>query len=86
MQQLAVSIAGLPLQLVLISDGTVAFVLTAYGRCVIDQPEDASQVSAMFDESGFSIGVESQLAYNVAYRYKEIPCMLAWLKQERLSL
>lgn len=84
--QMAVPLAGLPLNLVLISDGSLAFVKTHNFKCIVDQPEDDKKVAAMFDEEDFSIGTERQLAYNVAYRYSEIPCMLQWLLEQNLQL
>lgn len=84
MHQLPIKLGSLPINLVLISDGSVAFVKAGNFKTICDFPEDENEVDAIFDEAGFQLGNTDNFCYNVAYRYKEIPDMLAWLVKQNL--
>lgn len=71
-----------PVNLVLLSNGTLVFVRVANVGVLVDQaPKDG--VEALFTDNGFTIGNE-ELWYNTIYRYKEKPEMLKWLQQQNL--
>ena len=73
----------MPINLLLLSNGSVAFVRVANFKTLFDQSEHGG-VSAIFYEDSFSIGSETY-QYNVAYAYKEIPDMFCWLKVQKLE-
>jgi hypothetical protein len=81
--QIAVPLGNLPVQLICISNGTVAFVRTQDFGAIFDHPENG--VSAKFTNESFSLGQEDFI-YNTAYRYKEIDVMLSWLTQQQLEM
>ena len=85
MHQLPIKLGSLPINLVLISNGSVAFVKAGNFTTIFDFPEDKNDVEAIFSYSDFCIGNAEGLCYNVAYKYKEIPDMLAWLQQQNLQ-
>lgn len=82
MFQLQVPIGKMPVNLVLLSNGTLAFVKVYNFSVIYDMPEDG--VNAVFMEDGFMIE-DDEFEYNVAYNYKAHPSMLAWLKQQNLQ-
>lgn len=83
--QLAIPVARLPISIVLISDGTLAFVRTAAFHSIIDQPTCENCPTAIFTEQGFTIG-EDSFDYNVKYLYKECGMMLQWLVAQKLEM
>ena len=85
MHQLPIKLGSLPINLVLISDGSVAFVKAGNFKTICDSGDDGKQIVAIFDESGFQLGNTDNFCYNVAYKYKEIPDMLQWLMQQNLQ-
>lgn len=85
MHQLPIRLGSLPISLVLISDGSVAFVKSCNFKTICDVPEGVGEVVAIFDNEGFQLGNTSNFCYNVAYKYKEIPDMLSWLQQQNLQ-
>lgn len=78
----------LGIQLVLVSDGRVIFERTFTFVPTYDYSKDG--VTAVFDNEGFSLAPAGQdwdeYQWGVAYPYKEIPTMLAWLKQQNMQL
>jgi hypothetical protein len=81
MFQVQVPIAGLPVHLILLSDGSLVFIKVGRVGVIFDMPDTG--VQAIFDERGFSIdGVE--YSYNTIYNYKMTPSMLTWLQQQNL--
>ena len=83
--QIQVAIANMPVNLVLLSNSTLAFVRVAQFKALFDTPPFEYGISAAFYEEDFSLGGET-FAYNTAYEYKNIPNMLKWLQQQRLQL
>jgi len=83
MFQVQVPIGNLPVQLVLLSDGTLVFVRVANISCIIDQAPEGG-VGAVFYDDHFLVGNE-ELWYNTIYRYKDKPDMLKWLQQQTLQ-
>jgi predicted nucleic-acid-binding protein len=73
-----------PVQLVLLSDGSLVFVRVAKVGYLLDQDNEGNTV-AVFTDENFTIGNE-ELWYNTIYRYKEKPGMLDWLKNQNLVL
>lgn len=86
MHQLQIKLGSLPISLVLISDGSVAFVKSCNFKAICDSgDDDGKQIVAIFDNEGFQLGNTDNFCYNVAYRYKEIPDMLKYLQQQNLQ-
>lgn len=83
MMQVQVSIANMPVNLVLNSEGSLAFIRVADFKTIFDQPE--SGINAVFNADGFSIEDE-KFVYNQFYQYKQMPQMLEWLKQQNMEL
>lgn len=81
MYQVQVPICGLPVHLILLSDGTLVFIRVAKVGVIFDMPEDG--LDAILTDDGFSIAGED-FWYNTIYKYKEIPNMLTWLQQQKL--
>lgn len=72
----------MPINLVLLGTGHVAFIRVAAFKALFDQCEEGG-VSAEFYEGDFSVGGEV-FQYNTSYPYKELPDMLKWLKAQSL--
>lgn len=75
--QIAVPIGTLPLQLVCISDASIAFVKTQDFATIVDD-------GATFSKDGFTIGKEDY-QYSTKIYYKEIPDVLQWLVAQKLE-
>lgn len=73
----------MPVNLVLLSNETLAFVRVADFKALFDMAPTPQGVSAAFYEQLFTID-EVEYDYNTAYAYKSIPKMLSWLQQQRL--
>ena len=89
MHTLQVPIGSMPVNLILLSNRTLAFARVANFEALLDQPEDKSSVSAFFYSDGFTLsrGEESaDFDYNITYKYYEIPMMLDWLIKQNLQL
>ena len=88
MQQVQVQLGSLPVILICLSTGEVVFVKRHDFKTIIDSPEQG--LIAMFSNDGFSITDNNKVAhsfdYSVMYRYKDIPAMLQYLKQQELEL
>lgn len=82
MLQVQIPIGQMPINLILLSDGTVVFIKVATFGVIFDQKLDG--VSAIFEDDHFTLA-ESEFYYNTIYRYKEIPEMLQWLQQQNLQ-
>ena len=83
MMQMQVTVANMPINVVLLSNETLAFVRVADFKALFDMAPSPKGVGAAFYEQMFAIdGVDYE--YNTAYTYKQIPGMLAWLQQQRL--
>ena len=82
MYQIQLPLVAMPINLLFLSNGQVAFVRVANHKALFDQAE-AGGVSAVFYEDCFSIGSEAY-QYNTSYNYKEIADMLAYLKAQNL--
>lgn len=80
--QVQIPIGGMPINLVLISDGTLVFIKVRPFGVLFDHPE--SGLKAIFHEDCFTIEGE-EFHYDTIYQYKEIPNMLGWLKQQNLQ-
>ena len=74
----------MPISLVLLSNGTVAFIKTNTVGVLFDHPEDPDGIKAAFDENSFTLGDEN-FNYQTAYDYKSIEVMLSWLCQQNLQ-
>jgi hypothetical protein len=81
--QCQVPIGNMPVNLVLLSTGTLAFIRVATVGVIIDLNPDGS-VGALFSDENFIIGGE-EFEYNELYHYKEKPSMLQWLKTQNLT-
>lgn len=82
MYQVQVAVGNMPINLLLLSNGHVAFTRVANFKALFDQ-SNGGDIVAMFYESDFTIGAET-FQYNTSYPYKGIPDMLAWLKAQQL--
>lgn len=84
MYQLEISLGvTFPVSLILLGNGTVAFVKTAPVGIVFDQPEQG--IPATFTEDGFEIDGE-EFQYNTMIEYKKNEKLLSWLIQQNLQL
>jgi hypothetical protein len=75
--QIQVGLGTLPVQLVCLSDASVAFVKSQPFKTIVDN-------NAMFSEDGFTIG-KDDYQYNTKIWYKEIPSVLEWLVAQKLE-
>lgn len=76
--QVAVALNTLPIQLVCISDASVAFVRTQDFSTIIED-------GASFANGGFTIG-GINYEYNKKIYYKQIPDVLEWLVRQKLEM
>lgn len=83
-QYVQVPIGSLPVNLITLDNGDVAFVTTSEFKAIIDLPSEDDNVGAYFDKVSFSIG-DMSFSYSQRYNYKDIPVMLQWLKQQGLQ-
>lgn len=78
----------LGIQLVLLSDGRIIFERTFTFVPTYDYSKDG--ITAVFDNEGFSMAkpdaIFEEFDWGVAYPYKEMPTMLAWLVQQQMQL
>jgi hypothetical protein len=88
MIQIPINLNGLPIQLVLLSNGQVAFVRVANFFAILDEYEDNDdRVCAAFYPDKFYLlknEEENEYSYNTMYPYKEEEIMLEWLKSLNL--
>lgn len=82
MYQVQVAVGNMPVNLLLLSNGHVAFTRVSNFKALFDQCNEGNVV-AMFYEEDFTIGAET-FQYNTSYPYKEFPDMLAWLKAQQI--
>ena len=75
----------MPVNIVLLSAGTLAFVKVAELSTLFDQPSIQGDINAVFYKDDFSIDNEPY-SYNTVYEYKNIPSMLKWLQQQQLLM
>lgn len=81
--QMQVAVGSMPINLVLLSNETLAFVKVNQFKALFDMSPIAGGINAEFHEGLFVIdGVDYE--YNTAYAYKTIPSVLSWLKQQKL--
>jgi hypothetical protein len=91
-QHMEVPLCGLPVKLVLLSNGTLAFVPWTTFKGVVDSPANPGDVCGLFFPSWFCFfideedGAFEEFSYNTAYDYKEYPQMKRWLIQQNLQL
>jgi hypothetical protein len=83
---LEVPIANTGLVLVLLSNGLLMMERSPFFTPMFD----IGDVSGAFDAHGFSLtepdGTWKEYDYGVAYAYKEMPMLKAWLIQQKLQL
>lgn len=79
--QVQVAIANLPVNLICISNGTLAFVRTCEFKTLFENSPDG----ATFYADSFEIAGKAY-SYNTVYDYKQEPEMLEWLIAQKLSL
>ena len=86
MNQVQVQIAGLPITLVLFSNGCVALVVHGAMPPVI---EIGSELNARLFTDGFDItegdNTPEEFSYRVAYPLAHYPLLKSWLKQQQLQ-
>jgi hypothetical protein len=82
MHQYQIALGSLPVHLILLSNGTVVFIRVANFNVIFDQKHDG--VNAVFIDDHFTLS-GTDYFYNTIYEYKQIPEMLAWLKQQNLQ-
>lgn len=85
MQQVQTQIAGMPLTLVLLSDGCVVIVVTGALPTIFEQ---GSVVNASIFADGFILTTENkpeeEFSYNVVYYLQDYPLLKQWLRQQQL--
>ena len=82
--QVQVPIAGMPINLVCLSNETLAFIRVTDFKALFDMAPSSEGVDAAFYEDLFVID-EVEYNYNHCYSYKEIPSMKAWIIQQKLQ-
>ena len=89
MFQAQMQLPGLPILLTLRSDATIAFTPFQAFPTIIDQPEDANAVKAIFDSEHTLFYLtdddKQEYNYNTPIAYKEEPLLLRWLQQQHLE-
>lgn len=85
MQQIRIQvpIGSMPINLLLLGSGEVAFARVANFKALFDMCPVVGGVDAAFYEDAFTIGSETY-HYNTAYPYKDIPGMLSWIVAQKL--
>lgn len=83
MQQIAINLGNLPLNLILVSNGQLALVPRGNFPVIFDQPEQG--ISAIISSDKFLVG-DKEIRYNTAISYKDIPELKEWLVQQKLEL
>lgn len=83
-QQVQLPIGNMPINLILLSNGTLAFVRVGDFEALFDQHGVPGGVDATFYEADFTINGET-FSYNTAYEYKQFPDMLLWIQQQKLQ-
>lgn len=79
-----IPLANMPINLILLPQAAeVVFVVVQPFKLIYDMGTDGQD--AYFDQEGFSIGGSSYY-YDTQYRYKEIPAMLKWLQEQKLTM
>lgn len=81
-QQLAMQMVGLPLNLILISNGQLAVCPRGIFNTIYDQPEQG--ISAVISSDKMLVG-NTEVSYNKALSYKQMPELLEWLVQQKLE-
>ena len=84
LMQVQVAIANMPINLVILSNETLAFVRVAEFKALFDMAPTPEGVCAEFYQDTFVIDGEAY-EYNSAYAYKTIPKMLEWLQAQNLT-
>ena len=80
MNMVQIPIGNLPIQLVCLETGAVAFVPVVPSFPVFF---DIGEPEALIDKEGLHIG-EDSFAFNTAYVYKQYPSLVQWLKRQNL--
>lgn len=78
--QVQLALANLPVQLLLLSSGHVAFTRVANFKTIWNLPPD----DAVFTNEDFSIAGET-FQYYTAYNHKEFPEMQKWILAQNLT-
>ena len=81
--QVPIPIAGMPLTLICLGDGSIAIQPSQQFSTLIDQ--QLGGISAMFNMEGFTIGAE-EYKYNTKIFYKAAPNVLQWLQQQKMVM
>jgi len=86
--QMQVPLAGLPITLVLLSDGTAVLVPMTEFSAIFDQ--NKGQVNAwLFDDEFYLTGTDGKTvenySYRTAYALREYPLLVQWLKTLNLQ-
>lgn len=88
LQQIQIPVRGLPIHLVLLSNGMVVFVRVAAFSAIIEATKTDGSPYGNFFEEDFILYVNkesNEFSYNTMYDYKTIPVMLKWLKSQELQ-
>lgn len=80
MNMVQIPIGNLPISLVCIQTGAIAFVPVAPAFPVFF---DIGEPEAIIDNGGLHIG-EDSFSFNTAYVYKQYPSLVQWLKRQNL--
>lgn len=83
MQQINMQLGNLPVNIIFLQDGRVGFhPHPGMWPTIIDQPEQG--VMAIISTADIAIGANTVIDYGVAYEYKAMPELLAWLQTHNL--
>jgi len=88
LQQIQIPIRGLPIHLVLLSNGMVVFVRVAAFTAILEATKLDGSPYGYFFEEDFTLYADkesNEFSYNTMYAYKTIPVMLKWLKSQELQ-
>jgi hypothetical protein len=83
--QLQVPIGSMPVNLILVLDGRLAFVRVAQFNTIVCAATAPGDIPAVFNFDDFTIG-DTKYSYDMLYAYKEIPEMKQWLVNQNLVM
>jgi hypothetical protein len=79
LQQLGMQLGNLPLNIIFLSDGRIAFQRIGNFNPIIDNGE----IFAIITQEGMLVG-GFEICYNAIIEYKSMPDVICWLKNQKL--
>ncbi|MGZ8888083.1 MAG: hypothetical protein ACXW1D_00840 [Halobacteriota archaeon] len=82
MMALDARLANLPIQITYYGNGLIEFNRYVNFNTIVDNPCEGIQ--AIISNEDIYVGADTVVEYGVRYEYKEMPELLAWLKEQNL--